>query len=276
MQIQKKCTCFSQFVSIKLSILFVLFPALEICAQKPLNLFLEMKNSEISFFGDDSFISERYVLTPFPYGRIWVERLKIKGGGAMVLEELDPGFRYGITDSDPKVNLPKIFNSTQASFGARIKLAKSDIRSGENGYGNFYYAVKSNETASCGVAQQISGDTQDVKNGPSLGDKSFSIIMCRPHGDIEIEKFFFEVFANVRFDEGAINKVKASGRCRMPKASNSEPITNQIIPISDRNKTPTPTHPAHDHPSGLKTELLRLLKQTPDPTHFRQQQRQKR
>ena len=260
MQKLKKYTCFFMFGSIFLSTLIVMMVASKISAQKLSNHLLELKNSEISFVGDDSFISERYVLKPFPYGRIWVERLAIRGGGAMVLEELDPGFRYGMTDSDPKVELPKTFNSTQASFGARIKLVKSDIRSGDNRYGRFYYAVKSSENASCGVAQQISGDTQDVGSGPSLGDKSFSVIICRRLGEIDIEAFLKKLFSNVRFDEGVINKAKAAGKYSAAKFSNSQPIKSNTNSIRAGNINTTPTSQMRDRPKqppGLVTEILR-------------------
>ncbi len=172
---------------------------------------VEMKNSEMSIQGDESFITGRYYWKPLPHGYIWMETLTVKGG-YLTFYELDPSFQYnGSLSLGPEV--VKIFNRSYADSKRGLSIVRSEVKSAENGLGKYAYSVKGNSNGTCTVATQLFGNDSFGFAG-SQGNKRYILGICwsAHDGSAEaLEKFLHKFLTVVRFDEGKLTKQKLAG-----------------------------------------------------------------
>ena len=73
--------------------------ASDVFAQRASRVPLKLHEIEVSFVGDDSFISGRFTWDPLPRNHIWKETLTFSGG-FMNFYKLNPGYSY----SDERTN----------------------------------------------------------------------------------------------------------------------------------------------------------------------------
>jgi hypothetical protein len=203
--------------------------ASEAYAQKAKRVPLKLHESEVSFVGDDSFISGRFTWEPLPRDHIWKETLTI-GGGYMNYYELSPNYFY---NSDQLNNAPKgLVRSWNRAKGTRKKgltLQVNDVKKSKYQYGKYHYAIMSNENGSCINAKQFLGD-DSAGSFVSSGNKSVFVGACwsLARGSAqELEAIVHKLMNQVRFDEGKINDAKAAGGYKVPA-----PVAKQQKPTN--------------------------------------------
>ena len=184
-------------------------------AQKYERVDVALENSEVSFVGDDSFITRRYTLDPLPgRGLIWMEYLNFRGGSVFFMETL-PDFIFSANREESE-ELIKSFNQGRKPIpDFDVKASAADIEKADNGYAEYYFLVKENDTGSCGSAKQYPGDRNTNSAYLSKGTMSVHISVCwrKSRGSaVELERFIHDVMTRIRFDEGALNKAKAARR----------------------------------------------------------------
>lgn len=206
-------------------------------AQKSQRFPLELKNSEISIDGDNSFVTGRYYWKPYPRDHIWMETLTIRGG-FITLFELTPGYYYpwdGITRE--RQLIVAHFNGTPAVKSKNLTATIDDVKKSSNRYGDYFYVVLGNENHTCAASRQFFGDGNPDGGGSSRGDKTNISGICwrASFGDVsKLEKFLLNFLNVVRFDEGAINKQRIAGGYKSPAAPAAAPaVTTQSSPPAD-------------------------------------------
>jgi len=211
------------FAIIALTVFSLLFTSLETLAQKAKRFPIELENSEVSFVGDDSFIIGRYTWEPLPRNHIWKETLTVKGG-FMNYWELVPGYQYNDFIDIPTI-LVDGFNKSSTAQRYGLSAVKGDVRASGNQYGNYQYLIIKGAKGSCANAKQYFGDSTFGFAG-SRGDKRVFIGICwsaSSAGSRDLESFIEKLMNNVRFDGGAINKIKAAtGSISKPAARSSQ------------------------------------------------------
>ncbi len=182
-------------------------------AQKYERVDLALENSEVSFVGNNSFITRRYTFDPFPgRGLIWMEYLNFEGGHVFFMETM-PDYIFSANREESE-ELIKSFNEGRKQIpNFDVKASAADIEKAENDYAEYYFLVKENDTGSCGSAKQYPGDRNTNSAYLSKGTMSVQIDVCwrKSRGSaVELERFIHDVMTRIRFDEGALNKAKAA------------------------------------------------------------------
>lgn len=232
--------------------------ASDVFAQRASRVPLKLHESEVSFVGDDSFISGRFTWDPLPRNHIWKETLTFSGG-FMNFYKLNPGYSY----SDERTNdSPKsILKSWKRAKGTRkrgLELRLSDVKIARNQYGNYHYAVKGNVNGACAAAKQFFGDTSN-SGWISSGTKATQVGACwnPSRGSAkELEVFLHKIMTESRFDEGKINDAKAAGGYKAPAAGAKQPRPA----VASISKAPG-GHPIQDahKPKGFDGEWVGVL-----------------
>jgi hypothetical protein len=165
-----------------------------------------LKNSEISFIGDDSFITKRYTYEPQPRDRIWRELL-ILDGGRISYVELSPAYSYGAGAIN---DVPSILIRR---WSKSYPVTRDDFKKSSNTYGTYDYVVKGDSNETCAATGQFFGVGELMGDGN--GNKTIFLNLCwsasRGSAD-DLEKFVLKLMQQWRADEGKINKAKAASK----------------------------------------------------------------
>jgi hypothetical protein len=174
---------------------------------------VEYHHSEISFSGDDSFVTGRYTWKPLPDNRLWKEMITF-AGGSMVYYELQPGRFYTGANQGKQVFV-RIFNKNTYFQKRGHSVSEADVIELSNAIGNYYLVSSSNDTHFCGMARQFAGES-------GLGDgllpnatKVATVYFCRNKSwgsKFKINKFIQDIMDRARYDEGKLNKMRAAAR----------------------------------------------------------------
>ncbi len=174
---------------------------------------VEYKHSEVSFIGDDSFVTGRYTTKPLPDDHIWEEMIHFTGG-IMRYYELRPGYFYTGGNQGKHVFV-RSFNNVPFFKKKGHSISETDIIELSNETGDYYLASSENEDGSCGLAKQFSGDTGTSDGLYPVGTKLASVYFCRSKSwgsKFKLNKFIQDIMDRARYDEGKLNKMRAAGR----------------------------------------------------------------
>ena len=180
-------------------------------AQNPFTVAVKYKHSEVSFTGDDSFVTSRFTRKPLAAGHIWNERINFSGG-VMYYSELNPGQAYTGFNSGIET-FRDIFNRNPVFKKRGMSIAVGDIKELSNKTGDYYLAAQKGEKTICGMAKQFSGDTNaDII---SLGNRVATVYFCKSKSWGSEEKLTANIkgiMDRARYDEGKLNKMRAATR----------------------------------------------------------------
>ena len=192
-------------------VIVVLFTSFDSYAQSRKRVPIEYQNSEISFAGDDRFITRRFAWEPLRSGNIWQENLQFRNG-FISYSELDPGYYYTGQNAG-KDSFVDTFNSSSWIGRRNVKISEQDVKEGSNDDGDFYYATKGNGNQACGLAKIFAGTTNITGGGISVGNKVAGVYICweTDNGTVsEMENFLIDIMSRMRLDEGKLNKARAA------------------------------------------------------------------
>ncbi len=172
---------------------------------------LAYKNSEVSFTGDDSFVTGRYVRKPLMSNHIWNERLTFSGG-VIYFSELDPGYFY--TGQNAGIHTFRdIFNRNSNHKRRGLSINVDDILELSNASGDYYLAAKSNDNSSCAMAKQFSGDSNPNGGRMAVGNRVATALICKGKSWGLRDKLITQlkgIMDRARYDEGKLNKQRAA------------------------------------------------------------------
>jgi len=187
---------------------FTVAPAI---AAERLNV--EYNHSEVSFTGDDSFVTGRYTWKPLPDNHLWKEMITF-AGGIMMYYELQPGYFYTGANQGKHVFV-RSFNSNPHFRKNGHSIRESDIIELSNKIGSYYLVSSTNDNGSCGLAKQFSGDIGTADGLYPVGTKVASVFFCRSKAwgsKFKLNKFIQDIMDRARYDEGKLNKMRAAAR----------------------------------------------------------------
>jgi len=170
---------------------------------------LEYQHSEISFTGDDSFVTGRYTWKPLPDNRLWKEMITF-AGGSMVYFELQPGRFYTGANQGKQVFI-RIFNKNSYFKKRGHSISEADVIELSNAIGNYYLVSSSNDTHFCGMARQFAGESGLLPNATKIA----TVYFCRNKSwgsKFKLNKFIQDIMDRARYDEGKLNKMRAAAR----------------------------------------------------------------
>lgn len=161
-----------------------------------------LAESKVSIVGDDTFVTRRF--QKYTNNR-FSEVIKITGG-YLFYERMHPG--YYLTDTNyPKNRAVEYLNEYKLAKSLELHATASDVRESQNQYAEYYYVAVKNDQGSCVAAQQFFGVAEQ------LGDQHVAVRACWPvarGSAAKLETFLHDLMARVRFDDGAINEIKAA------------------------------------------------------------------
>ena len=174
---------------------------------------VEYHHSEISFTGDDSFVTGRYTWKPLPRSSLWRERITF-AGGIMEYEETGPGY-YFTGENEGKDVFARKFNKNPHFIKLGLSIIETDIIELSNEYGRYYLVSNNNDRTSCGIATQFSGDIGTADGLLPIGTKVATVYLCKRlswGSKFKLNKFIQDIMDRARYDEGKLNKMRAAAR----------------------------------------------------------------
>ncbi len=175
---------------------------------------VEYHHSEVSFSGDDSFVTGRYTWEPLPDNRLWKEMITF-AGGSMMYYELQPGHFYTGSNQGKHIFV-RIFNQNTGFTKRGHSVGESDVIELSNGIGNYYIVTSSNDDNSCGLARQFAGESGIGDGLLSNGStKVASLYVCKSKSwgsRFKLTRFIQDIMNRARYDEGKLNKMRAAAR----------------------------------------------------------------
>lgn len=172
---------------------------------------LEYKFSEVSFVGDENFVTGRYERKPLRRNHIWNERISFSGG-AMYFSELVPGYYY--TGQNAGIETFRDIYNRNPTFKRRdMSITVGDVKKLSNETGDYYLAAKEGTTSNCGMAKQFSGDVNPDGGMIAVGNRVATVFFCKNKswGDTaKVISHIQDIMDRARYDEGKLNKVRAA------------------------------------------------------------------
>ena len=233
-------------IGITLALLFFINPVLSAEWKD-----LDFASAEISFVGDDSFVTKRR----YSYSSGAETEQLLFRGGYLFWQKLMTDWSYN-TGFDVKHHLLTIFNSNKhMSKFLPLNISKNDVQKSEDGREGYFWASQQKNNVSCMMVVGIWGI--GGSNGPGGGDNKIQGSACRAGNKENLEAFMHDIMKRVRIDGGAINKMKAS---RKYKALKKQVIIKREVTKETKSKpTYTPYEPKTKTNSSTSNDLKERL-----------------
>jgi hypothetical protein len=232
----------------------VILTSFSALAQNRKQVPLELKNSEVSFEGDDSFITKRVTWEPLADNFIWLETLYFRRGLIRYGELVSDYFFTGVNQG--KDVFIRAFNNTSAMKNKGLNVSEHDVKKGSAFEGDYFYVTKSNGSNHCGVAKIFGGDR--AGSMVNVGNKSATIYSCWTASDgsvSELENSLKKIMKQIRLDDGKLNKIKALS----PRTKSVDVEKNSNKPLSKSETSPVPKSNTSDESIVKRLRRLKTL-----------------